>query len=177
MASAGAGVVVAMRSLASDIFFLFLFSRSRAQRRSARDLGVPGKHAAPSRYKDGGASRREGAKERWEREEGAWLAHSRPAKQRKRDVMLANRASSNEPQARRKAVATSKRRRKEAEHLEMSQKRLRRSRTQYQRDFGKGRARFGFFSSFDGLFVRNAGYVACARVYANSQWRREYWNA
>ena len=39
---------------------------------------------------------------------------------------------------------------------------------QYQRDFGKGRARFGGFSSFDGLFVRNAGYVACARVYANS---------
>lgn len=117
---------------------------SRAQRRSARDVGGPGRFAAPSRYVDGGASRRVGAKKMWAKEK-ALPPHKRrkvavSGRRKKQAVMLANRASSNEPAARAKAVSTLKQHQREATFLDTSQKRSRRVSTDYNAPFGKVRS-------------------------------------
>lgn len=52
--------------------------------------------------------------------------------------MLANRVSSNDCEARAKAEGTRKRHKSESQHLEQSQKRVRRSGVDYDAEFGKG---------------------------------------
>jgi hypothetical protein len=103
-------------------------------------------------FADGGSSHREGAKRRWEREKQNpdWAPRERclSVKRRKRDVMQANRANTHTQEVRQKAVATRKRHRKEADNLEMSQKRSRRASTNYTAVFAQGGRFFLLFSFF-----------------------------
>jgi hypothetical protein len=110
----------------------FLFRLARAQRRSPRGLGGPGKYATPSRYKDGGASHKEGAKKRWRNEEKKLHEYKKPKKAIKRAIMLANRVNTTSKEARQKAENTKKLRLRLGEHLEESRKRSRRAAVDYE---------------------------------------------
>jgi hypothetical protein len=75
-------------------------------------------------------------------------------KGKKRAVMLANRSSSNQREAREKAKQTRRLRNSENQHLEQSQKRARRAGTDYQAPFGKGTNCSFFVYFFHVMFER-----------------------